>query len=286
MMNKVYILAALTLLICICGVLADGGSDVIVLTAKTFDTQLDAGGDWFIEFYAPWCGHCKNLVPIWEELASTTKDFKVAKVNCQDEQDIGNRFSIRGFPTLKFFHEGKFYDYRGDRKVEAFIEFTKNGYKTAQSSAYPDGRPLLNDTVVEEPAHEDAEEPAHEEAEEIIKTDIIAGVVDLNASNFDEILEGVWFIKFFAPWCGHCRKLAPTWDELGNKEQKTFNVAKVDCDTNKELCKKHGVRGYPTLKLFINGNHKADYSGARQIDNFISFVEAQTATAQPLKEEL
>jgi len=281
-MNKIYI-AILVVFIYTCGILAndEGGSSVIVLTDETFDEQLDKGGDWFIEFYAPWCGHCQKLAPIWEELASSTKDFKVAKVNCQEEDDLANRFAIKGFPTLKFFHEGKFYDYRSDRNVEAFTKFATNGYTSVQSIAYPDGRPLPKKTTNDEVAEQ------HEEEEEVLatETDIIVGVVELNDSNVDQMNKGVWFIKFFAPWCGHCRKLAPTWDELGNKEQKTFNVAKVDCTTSKDLCTKHEIRGYPTLKLFIDGKHKADFKGPRQIDSFVSFVETQTEPSS-LKEEL
>jgi thiol-disulfide isomerase/thioredoxin len=58
----------------------------------------------------------------------------------------------------------------------------------------------------------------------------------------------------YAPWCGHCKRLAPTWAELATKAQSenlSFKVGKVDCTTadNKDLCTKFGVRGYPTVKL-------------------------------------
>lgn len=54
--------------------------------------------------YAPWCGHCKKLVPTWEELATSSKGkFKVAKVDCTVEKATGTRFGIRGFPTVKLY---------------------------------------------------------------------------------------------------------------------------------------------------------------------------------------
>ena len=60
-----------------------------------------------------------------------------------------------------------------------------------------------------------------------------------------------WFIKFFAPWCGHCKHLAPTWQELYEKHGQDINVAEVDCTNEKAqlLCEEFKIRGYPTLKL-------------------------------------
>ena len=61
---------------------------------------------------------------------------------------------------------------------------------------------------------------------------------------------GVTFVKFFAPWCGHCKRLAPTWEELAAKyaDNEAVTIAKVDCtaegNTNKELCDGQDVSCY------------------------------------------
>ena len=91
----------------------------------------------------------------------------------------------------------------------------------------------------------------------------------------EKISEGVWFIKFYAPWCGHCKRLAPTWEELSEHASGHWNVAKMDCtdEKNQLVCEKYGVRGYPTLKLFINGEHEDDYRGTREIGQFVRWVE-------------
>ena len=66
-------------------------------------------------------------------------------------------------------------------------------------------------------------------------------------------------VEFFAPWCGHCKRLAPTWDELAGKfaAAADVTVAKVDCTSddnkNKELCSAQGVNGFPTLHLYKEG---------------------------------
>ena len=78
--------------------------------------------------------------------------------------------------------------------------------------------------------------------------EVQSNVVILNKDNFENIIkDGIIFIKFFAPWCGHCKRLAPTWEELATKFSGNANVkiAKVDCtaddNSNKDLCNDQGV---------------------------------------------
>ena len=61
-----------------------------------------------------------------------------------------------------------------------------------------------------------------------------------------------WFVKFYAPWCGHCKRLTPTWNELFQNNRDRLNVGKVDCtsDDGKGLCSHYDIRGYPTLIYF------------------------------------
>ena len=75
--------------------------------------------------------------------------------------------------------------------------------------------------------------------------------VNLEAESFDDALaaDNV-FIMFYAPWCGHCKKLKPTWNEFAEKmnvEGTSAKIGAVDCTVHSELCSKHDVRGYPTL---------------------------------------
>ena len=87
-----------------------------------------------------------------------------------------------------------------------------------------------------------------------------------------------WFIKFYAPWCGHCKRLAPTWDELAEKHSHELNVAKVDCtaDDSKALCQEYNVRGYPTLYFFPADEEYSgkyfEYPGMRSLSALTDFA--------------
>ncbi len=70
------------------------------LTAATFDEVVSASPITVIDFWAPWCGPCKAFAPTFEKVASEQTDITFAKVNTDDEQELGAHFKIRSIPTL------------------------------------------------------------------------------------------------------------------------------------------------------------------------------------------
>ena len=116
------------------------GQEVVDLTTKTFEheTQATTGattGNWFVMFYAPWCGHCNALKPAWKEAAKMLSEQEedsyttFAAVDCTVNRIVCQRFEVRGYPTLIFFHKGKMVKYEGARRANALLEFVNNGYQ-------------------------------------------------------------------------------------------------------------------------------------------------------------
>ncbi|KAE9137205.1 hypothetical protein PF002_g2180 [Phytophthora fragariae] len=254
----------------------------VALTEATFDHQTSSGV-WFIKFYAPWCGHCKKLAPTIDELSEADelagKDVHVAKVDCTTERTVCERFSVGSYPTLKLVTGGKSYDYNGRRDVPAMAAFATEGYKKDF------GEHVLSYAEFVEQRKAAAAEQAENERK--------SSVVHLSTASFeDEVLNSKdpWLIKFYAPWCGHCKRLAPTWNKLSRTLKENGSkarVAKVDCTVHRRVCSRFGVNGYPTL-VFVNEGQVYRYKGGRSIPAFVDFVESGWKKAEstgPIPEE-
>ncbi|KAI8587579.1 protein disulfide isomerase [Geranomyces variabilis] len=100
-------------------------SDVVVLTKDNFDATAALPIS-LIEFYAPWCGHCKNLAPEYEKAATELKpDVVLAKVDCTEQAEVCEKYDVKGYPTLKVFREGTPTEYKGARKADGIVSYMK-----------------------------------------------------------------------------------------------------------------------------------------------------------------
>ncbi len=101
-------------------------------------------------------------------------------------------------------------------------------------------------------------------------------VVVITAKNVDEVLkkkDSLVFVKFFAPWCGHCQAMAEDFKSAATVLRGKAVLAEVDATKEEKLAQSYNVEGFPTLKLFSGGEEVADYQGNRDKDSMVKFVE-------------
>lgn len=109
--------------------------NVVVLTDDNFKTVIDGSKPALVEFYAPWCGHCKNLAPVYAQLGDAFSHAQdqviVAKFDADTHRNTGGEYGIQGFPTLKWFPKGVsspdgVEDYKGGRDLDSLSKFIKD----------------------------------------------------------------------------------------------------------------------------------------------------------------
>jgi protein disulfide-isomerase A6 len=247
-------------------------SPVLQLNPTNFKSKvLNAKGVVLVEFFAPWCGHCKALTPAWEKAASVLKGVAtVAALDCDAHQSFAQDYGVQGFPTIKVFIPGKPpVDYQGAREAKPIVEFALqqiravlkerlNGKETGGSNQKPGGSSQKS-------------EPS--------------ASVELNLSNFDELViksKELWIVEFFAPWCGHCKNLAPEWKKASRNLKGKVNLGHIDCEAEKALAGRFKVGSYPTIMVFgADKQSPFPYEGARTASAIESFALEQYETNIP-----
>jgi len=445
---------------------------VLVLTEKNFEKAIADNEFILVEFYAPWCGHCKALTPEYAKaagiLAEKESPIKLGKVDATEEGKLAESYQIRGYPTLKFFRNGKAVEYNGGRTAETivawvekktgppavtledvdatkkFIEDNKvaivgffKDVDGAAAKAFKDVAAVMDDqkfaitsaealfteykvdageTVVlfkkfDEGRNDLTEELTsteaitkfiaanalplvvefnHETAQKIFsgeiknhllmflskKSDAYQGQYDIANSiakeykgkllfvsidtdeedhkrileffgmkdeelpgmrlikleedmakykpetsgideagirkfvsefldgklkqhllseeipedwdakpvkvlvgkNFEEVAKNKdkhVLVEFYAPWCGHCKQLVPTWEKLGEKFKDSEDIVIAKMDSTANELEDIKIQGFPTIKLFAKGDNKViDYNGERTLEGFAKFLES------------
>lgn len=220
-----------------------------LLNENNFDETI-ASGYHFIKFFAPWCSHCKNLAPTWKNLAEKYHNsmIQISHVDCTKSEALCAKNKIDGYPTLLFFHDGQLiYNYQEGRSLQDLSDF-------------------IDEIVQDEEESNENKIPNFRPGQ----------VLELDDNNFSTIVKdsSIIFVKFFAPYCSHCKRLEPTWNELALKlaQQEEILIAKVDCTANQELCQSYGINAYPKLVMFRDGKRFKDYTGSRDLENLYNFV--------------
>ncbi|EDO37155.1 predicted protein, partial [Nematostella vectensis] len=242
-------------------------TDVVELTANNFNNRvINDDAVWMVEFYAPWCGHCKALAPEWMKAATALKGVvKVGAVDMDVHQSVGGPYNIRGFPTIKIFGANKNspQDYNGQRTAQGIVDAAMRAAQEAVSQRMSGGGRSSSGGGGRRGGSGGNKED----------------VVELTDTNFEkEVLNSkdLWLVEFFAPWCGHCQRLAPEWAKAATELKGKVKVGALDATVHTVTASRYQVQGYPTIKVFaagIKNSHSVeDYQGGRTASDIIQYA--------------
>lgn len=93
-------------------------------------------------------------------------------------------------------------------------------------------------------------------------------VIQLTSKDFDQVNKGIWLVEFYAPWCGHCKNLAPEYEKAAKGLKGIANIAAIDASNEKINVP---IQGYPTIKLYVDGK-STNYNGGRTVGEIIDFM--------------
>lgn len=99
------------------------GSDTATVPIDSQQQQQPEQQPQVVLFYAPWCGHCKTILPVWDQLSQ--KYSNMVKVNCDENKDVAAKEQVKGFPTVRAYVLNNVVEYQGDRSpadLESFIQ--------------------------------------------------------------------------------------------------------------------------------------------------------------------
>lgn len=276
----------LVLLVCVlCTLLGlSMGSVLHLKNEKDFATEVTKfPGVVLVEFYAPWCGHCKSLEPEFKKAAKALDGVvKLVAVDATVHGGLAQKYGVQGYPTLKMFglDKKKPTDYAGQRKSDemisgcmkaanAMVKDRKAGKKGSPTSS-PTTKPKV------EPNVEDKPKPDTGSGSESKRKPDVSDVVTLTADNFEDLVlnsDHHWMVEFYAPWCGHCKNLAPEWEEAAQKLSGQVKLGMVDATAHESLGSKYGIKGFPSIKLFGAGKKgkPVDYQGGRDATAIVEY---------------
>lgn len=195
------------------------------ITEETFDEFIDKNDYVLIDCWAPWCGPCRRMGPVIDEIAAEL-DGKVAvgKLNTDEAPGISARFEITAIPTLLMF------------KNKVMLEPLVGLRPKQDILAYMAANGLIEGGKKEEAAEE------HYAAE-------------VNDGNFDAFIKSNEYalVDCWAPWCKPCRRMGPIVEEVARVCSEKIAVGKLNVDENPGVSMRFGIQSIPTLMIYKEG---------------------------------
>lgn len=198
----------------------------IEITQDKFDEVIRDNKCVLIDCWAPWCGPCKRLAPVIDEISQEYGDqVTVAKIDLDDAQELAIKYDIQAIPTLLMFKNGAL--------IKTVIGLRPKAEILSE---------MVDAKLVEPKA------PAKEEGQE-------GAVATVTDDTFDSFVAGPGYalVDCWAPWCGPCRRMGPIVDGLAEVAAGKIKVGKLDTDQNQNTAMRFNIASIPRLLIYKDG---------------------------------
>ena len=272
------LLVGLTGLVALVGALYSEEDAVKTLDAEDFREQVQQdSGVWLVEFYAPWCGHCKELAPEYRRAAKALAGVvNVAAIDCEANEGFVQEFEVEGFPTILIFGKDKTKPtmFDGERTAKGIVDAALTASRRVVKARLDDGTEKKK-AKKRKPRPEPKKKPVNGKS----------SVVQLTDATFDDMVLNsgdVWLVEFYAPWCGHCKALAPEWEQAATDLKGSVKLGALEATVNEVKTTEYRVDGLPSIRVFgPNAMGPADaeeYTGERTAAAITDFALAALET--------
>ncbi|XP_076822365.1 dnaJ homolog subfamily C member 10-like isoform X1 [Clavelina lepadiformis] len=210
------------------------------LTPKTFEAMVqnrEPGITWIVDFYANWCGPCRQLMPEWRRMAKMLSGIvHVGAIDCAkgNHNQFCKRQMVDGYPEIRLFPAKK----------------------------HVNSKPLYS-------VYDDWNRHASALAGWALNF-VPNDVVDMKPKDFTDGLpsdESAWLLDFYAPWCGHCHAFAPKFVLTSMRFKGRVKFGKVNCQQLPSVCSRAGVHAYPTVFFYPPKSPNKKRPAKKQIDS-------------------
>jgi thiol-disulfide isomerase/thioredoxin len=278
------------------GILEPAGSKVNVVTANSFNRFVKSHPITIMEFYAPWCGHCQNMAPVYREAAEMMSEIDnipnpVAFAKIDDGDDYNHNtlragaedmFNYTSYPTLLVFK---------DKKIKvANKEHWKRKYKGKRWQYYGGGRDKPDDFVFYLSAISKSLDPFDEERKirpgfykkggKHESTAIVdlepTGPVGFNTTILEDPNNNIWVVEFYSDRCPFCNSLAPeiikASKQVMDEKPGRLRFAAVNSRVYDEIADAHEVTSWPWVTAFYHGSKLEDMMGLGGAESVVRFA--------------
>lgn len=234
------------------------------LSASEFDAfTAQQGKVVLVDFYADWCGPCKQLAPVLDSVAASSDGkIVIGKINVDEARELAMQHGVRAIPDVRVFQDGRLVDRMEGAISEAELRAKLQPYVAK-----------ISDSVVSQ-----SQPVASGNGETEIRT-----ITEAGFESFTSTPNKLVIVDFYADWCEPCRKLSPVLDSTSREFGGVVMVGRLNVDDSRVLARKLGVQGIPDVRFYRDGVEVDKFVGNLPASEIRSKIQKHTSSLRITK---